>query len=160
MFWTCRFDFSSANRRDKNMEFFELAERQLESQRLLERPSVYATEAEHKELVRKLGGEIVQNADDATVIIASATQPEDTSEIWVRAAQRKDNQVFSLVFAVSLLTKSFSEPTGEEIVITHEFASRYWSTFVKHQTRTITGSTQRPNPPKHHRGRPTTPATK
>ena len=43
--------------------------------------------------MRRLGGEIVQNADDASVIIGTSTQPEDTSEIWLRAAQRKDNQV-------------------------------------------------------------------
>lgn len=88
-----RFDFGSANRHDKNIEFFELADRQLESQRLIEPPSVYATEAKHKEIVRKLGGELVSNAEDATVIIGSAIQPEDTSETWVRAARRKDNQV-------------------------------------------------------------------
>ncbi|XP_018496360.1 SWI/SNF complex subunit SMARCC2 [Galendromus occidentalis] len=110
-----RFDFTSVNRHDKNIEFFELAERQLESQRLLEQPLVYATDAKHKEIVRKLGGELVQNADDATIIIGTATQPEDTSEVWVRAAQRKDNQVLvhfcQTPDSYDYWTEAESEPT-------------------------------------------------
>lgn len=48
--------------------------------------------------MRKLGGEIVTDTDDATVIVGTAPQPEDTSETWVRAVQRKDNQVMKLLF--------------------------------------------------------------
>lgn len=36
-----RFDFGSANRHEKNIEFFQIAERALESQRVLDRPIVY-----------------------------------------------------------------------------------------------------------------------